>query len=133
MMVYNSANPTELSTLSMVLPSLEQSTVYNTINFDLKYSAPSNSTALMTVVNGYSVSAVDGSAWLCGQHIYLHATPPNTRSCGFFPTFARSCPPRAAIQAESIRALPMARSNSLKTRSTSRPGVPWAPSPVARL
>jgi prepilin-type processing-associated H-X9-DG protein len=25
-----------------------------------------------------------GAPWLCGQHIFLHITPPNTRSCGFF-------------------------------------------------
>jgi prepilin-type processing-associated H-X9-DG protein len=25
-----------------------------------------------------------GAPWLCGQHIFLHVTPPNSRSCGFF-------------------------------------------------
>jgi len=25
-----------------------------------------------------------GAPWTNGQHIYLHVTPPNTRSCGFF-------------------------------------------------
>ena len=25
-----------------------------------------------------------GVPWLCGQHIFLEVTPPNTRSCGFF-------------------------------------------------
>jgi prepilin-type N-terminal cleavage/methylation domain-containing protein/prepilin-type processing-associated H-X9-DG protein len=206
MMVYNSASPTELSALAMILPYLEQTNVYNSINFDFSYANPStasptppypNDTARMTVVNGFicpsdlpdptpslggqtnymanmgswivwqaptgpnvglappngvfygdsattfaaitdgltntaffservladgnnaivspiadvffsplapttvdmavaECQAVDitnlanqfplfmGAPWLCGQHIYLHVTPPDTRSCGFF-------------------------------------------------
>ena len=29
-----------------------------------------------------------GAPWLCGQHIFLHVTPPNSRSCGFFISLA---------------------------------------------
>jgi prepilin-type N-terminal cleavage/methylation domain-containing protein/prepilin-type processing-associated H-X9-DG protein len=52
-MVYNSANATELSALSQVLPFLEQSNVYNSINCDFSYQDPTNSSAMMTVINGF--------------------------------------------------------------------------------
>jgi prepilin-type N-terminal cleavage/methylation domain-containing protein/prepilin-type processing-associated H-X9-DG protein len=137
-------NVTELSALSMVLPYLELTNIYNSINFDFAYSDPNNQpfandTARMTVVNGFicpsdlpspipslggqtnymanmgswivwqspaapttisdavaQCQAIDinnlanqfplymGAPWLCGQHIFLQVTPPNTRSCGFF-------------------------------------------------
>jgi prepilin-type N-terminal cleavage/methylation domain-containing protein/prepilin-type processing-associated H-X9-DG protein len=34
-----------------------------------------------------------GAPWLCGQHIFLHVTPPNTRSCGFFIALRAVMPP----------------------------------------
>jgi len=190
-------NVTELSALANILPYLEQTNVYNSINFAFSYQDPINYTAMYTVVNGfvcpsdlpdavpslgaqtnymanmgsgivwqsaigpnvglpdpngvfYANSAttfaaitdglsnttfyservladgnnsivspiadvffspafpttpdqamqlcqqVDitnlanqfplfmGAPWLCGQHIFLHVTPPNSRSCGFF-------------------------------------------------
>ena len=62
-MVYNSAiAQTDLSALSMALPYLELTNVYNSINFDFSYANPStvtptppyaNDTARMTVVNGF--------------------------------------------------------------------------------
>ncbi len=52
-MVYNSPNATELSALSQILPYLEQSNVYNTINCDFSYQDPTNFTAMMTVINGF--------------------------------------------------------------------------------
>jgi prepilin-type N-terminal cleavage/methylation domain-containing protein/prepilin-type processing-associated H-X9-DG protein len=52
-MVYNSANPTEHSALSQVLPYLEQSGIYNSINCDFSYSDPTNSTAMMTFISGF--------------------------------------------------------------------------------
>ena len=41
------------SALTMLLPQLEQTTVYNSINFDFNYQAPNNYTAMYTVVNGF--------------------------------------------------------------------------------
>jgi prepilin-type N-terminal cleavage/methylation domain-containing protein/prepilin-type processing-associated H-X9-DG protein len=52
-MVYNSANPTELSALSNILPYLELSNAFNSINFDFSYQDPTNNTVMMTVVNGF--------------------------------------------------------------------------------
>ncbi len=52
-MVYNSVNATELSALSQILPYLEQSNVYSTINFDFSYSDATNLTAMNTVINGF--------------------------------------------------------------------------------
>jgi prepilin-type N-terminal cleavage/methylation domain-containing protein/prepilin-type processing-associated H-X9-DG protein len=52
-MVWNSATPTELSGLSNILPYLEQSTAFNSINFDFSYQDPTNFTVMMTVVNGF--------------------------------------------------------------------------------
>jgi len=46
-------NVTELSGLSNILPYLEQSNVYNSINFDFSYQDPNNNTAMMTVINGF--------------------------------------------------------------------------------
>jgi prepilin-type N-terminal cleavage/methylation domain-containing protein/prepilin-type processing-associated H-X9-DG protein len=34
-----------------------------------------------------------GAPWLHGQHQYQHVSPPNTRSCGFFPTMRATMPP----------------------------------------
>jgi prepilin-type N-terminal cleavage/methylation domain-containing protein/prepilin-type processing-associated H-X9-DG protein len=34
-----------------------------------------------------------GAPWVNGQHIYLHVTPPNTRSCGFFTALRAIMPP----------------------------------------
>ena len=45
------------------------------------------------------VPAVHGRPWLCGQHIFLHVTPPNTRPAGSSSPSARSCPPAAVIRA----------------------------------
>ena len=33
-----------------------------------------------------------GAPWTHGQHTYLHATPPNTRSCGFLPVLRAVMP-----------------------------------------
>ncbi len=52
-MVYNSNNPTELSALSMALPYLEQTTIFNSINCGFSYQDPTNYTAMMTVINGF--------------------------------------------------------------------------------
>src|SRR6185437_15038838 len=46
-------NVTELSAISQVLPYLEQSTVYNTINFAFSYQDPNNSTAMMTAISSF--------------------------------------------------------------------------------
>ena len=199
-------NLTELSALSQVLPFLEQSSVYNSINMAFSYQDPNNATAMMTVINGFicpsdlpdpipslggqtnymanmgsgivwqaaigpnaglpqpngvfygnsattfaaitdglsnttfyservladgnnaivspiadvffspgfpttpddamqqcqAVNIYDlhnqfplfmGAPWLCGQHIFLHVTPPNTRSCGFFLALRAVMPP----------------------------------------
>jgi prepilin-type N-terminal cleavage/methylation domain-containing protein/prepilin-type processing-associated H-X9-DG protein len=190
-------NVTELSALTNILPYLEQSNVYNTVNMAFNYQDPTNTTAMYTVINGFicpsdlpsAVPALGaqtnymanmgsgivwqasinqnatmpppngvfygdsstrfaaitdglsntsfyseriladgnnsivspiadvffsvafpttpdqamqqcnalnindlstqfplfmGAPWLCGQHIFLHVTPPNSRSCGFF-------------------------------------------------
>jgi prepilin-type processing-associated H-X9-DG protein len=34
-----------------------------------------------------------GAPWMDGQHCYLHASPPNTRSCGFLSTQRAVMPP----------------------------------------
>ena len=34
-----------------------------------------------------------GTPWLCGQHIFLHVSPPNSRSCGFFVALRAVMPP----------------------------------------
>jgi prepilin-type N-terminal cleavage/methylation domain-containing protein/prepilin-type processing-associated H-X9-DG protein len=190
-------NVTEISALSNILPYLEQSNLYSSINFDFSYQDPTNNTAMMTVLNAFicpsdlpspipslggqtnymanmgsgivwqasvgpnvgmpppngvfygnsattfagitdglsnttfyseriladgnnaivspiadvffspafpltpddalaqcnAVNIYDlnnqfplfmGAPWLCGQHIFLHVSPPNSRSCGFF-------------------------------------------------
>jgi prepilin-type N-terminal cleavage/methylation domain-containing protein/prepilin-type processing-associated H-X9-DG protein len=46
-------NVTELSALTMVLPYLEQTTVYNSVNFAFNYQDPNNTTAMYTIVNGF--------------------------------------------------------------------------------
>src|SRR5436190_16136354 len=46
-------NGTELSALSQVLPFLEQSSVYNSINFAFSYQDNHNDTAMMTVISGF--------------------------------------------------------------------------------
>jgi prepilin-type N-terminal cleavage/methylation domain-containing protein/prepilin-type processing-associated H-X9-DG protein len=46
-------NVTELSALSQVLPYLEQTSVYNSINFAFSYQDLRNDTAMMTVINGF--------------------------------------------------------------------------------
>jgi prepilin-type N-terminal cleavage/methylation domain-containing protein/prepilin-type processing-associated H-X9-DG protein len=199
-------NVTELSALANILPYLEQSNVYNSINFDFSYQDPTNTTAMYTVVSGFVCpsdlpdavpalgaqtnymanmgsgivwqsaigpnvgmpqpngvfygdsatsfaaitdglsnttfyservladgnnsivspiadvffspafpatpdqalqlcQAVDitnlanqfplfmGAPWLCGQHIFLHVSPPNSRSCGFFIALRAEMPP----------------------------------------
>jgi prepilin-type N-terminal cleavage/methylation domain-containing protein/prepilin-type processing-associated H-X9-DG protein len=46
-------NVTELSALSQLLPMLEQSAVYNSINFAFNYQDPNNTTVMNTVVSGF--------------------------------------------------------------------------------
>ncbi|APW63950.1 DUF1559 domain-containing protein [Paludisphaera borealis] len=46
-------NKTELSALSMLLPMMEQTNAYNSINFDFGYNDPNNTTAMFTVVSGF--------------------------------------------------------------------------------
>jgi prepilin-type N-terminal cleavage/methylation domain-containing protein/prepilin-type processing-associated H-X9-DG protein len=46
-------NVTELSALSSLLPYLEQSPVYNSINCDFSYQDPNNQTVMMTVINTF--------------------------------------------------------------------------------
>ncbi len=199
-------NVTELSALTNILPYLEQTVIYNSVNFDFSYQDPTNTTAMYTVVNGFICpsdlpdavpalgaqtnymanmgsgivwqsaigpnvgmpqpngvfyansatsfaaitdglsnttffservladgnnsivspiadvffspafpttpdqalqlcQAVDitnlanqfplfmGAPWLCGQHIFLHVSPPNSRSCGFFVALRAVMPP----------------------------------------
>ncbi len=199
-------NVTEISAIAQVLPYLEQSPVYNSINFDMYYQDPTNSTAMMTPLSSFicpsdlsdalpalggqtnymanmgsgivwqsaigpnaglpqpngvfygnsattfaaitdglsgttfyservladgnnaivspiadvffspgfpttpdqamqmcqAVNIYDlnnqfplfmGAPWLCGQHIFLHVTPPDTRSCGFFIALRAVMPP----------------------------------------
>jgi prepilin-type N-terminal cleavage/methylation domain-containing protein/prepilin-type processing-associated H-X9-DG protein len=199
-------NVTEISALAEALPYLEQTPVYNSINFDFYYQDPTNNTVMMTVINGFicpsalpdpapsfgaqtnymanmgsgivwqsaiginagmpqpngvfyddsattfaaitdglsnttffservladwnngiispvadvffspaapttpdqamqlcqAVNIYDpssqfplfmGAPWLCGQHIFLHVTPPNSRSCGFFIYLRAVMPP----------------------------------------
>ena len=47
------ATPTEISALAMLLPLMEQTTVYNTINFDFNYQDPNNTTAMYTVISQF--------------------------------------------------------------------------------
>lgn len=44
---------TEFSALSMVLPQLEQSNLFNALNFSLPYADPTNTTVMNTSVNGF--------------------------------------------------------------------------------
>ncbi len=37
-----------------------------------------------------------GAPWVNGQHIFLHVTPPNSRSCGFFTRLRAVMPPSSA-------------------------------------
>ena len=46
------ANGSNFSAMSQVLPYLEASTIYNAINFSLFDVDPSNSTAMVTSING---------------------------------------------------------------------------------
>jgi prepilin-type N-terminal cleavage/methylation domain-containing protein/prepilin-type processing-associated H-X9-DG protein len=46
-------NVTEISALSQLLPMLEQSAVYNSINFAFNYSDPNNTTVMNTVISGF--------------------------------------------------------------------------------
>jgi prepilin-type processing-associated H-X9-DG protein len=46
-------NMTELSALSMLLPMMEQTNAYNSINFNFTYDNPNNTTAMFTVVSGF--------------------------------------------------------------------------------
>jgi prepilin-type N-terminal cleavage/methylation domain-containing protein/prepilin-type processing-associated H-X9-DG protein len=46
-------NVTEISALAMLLPLMEQTNVYNTINFDFNYQDPNNTTAMYTVVSQF--------------------------------------------------------------------------------
>jgi prepilin-type N-terminal cleavage/methylation domain-containing protein/prepilin-type processing-associated H-X9-DG protein len=46
-------NVTELSALTMLLPNLEQTSVYNSVNFAFSYQDPTNTTAMYTVVNQF--------------------------------------------------------------------------------
>ena len=34
-----------------------------------------------------------GAPWINGQHVFLHVTPPDTRSCGFFSALRAAMPP----------------------------------------
>ncbi len=72
-MVYNSANATELSALSMALPFMEQANVFNAINCDFSYQDPSNVTSMMTVINGFVCpsDAPDTLPALGGQTNYM--------------------------------------------------------------
>src|SRR5580658_2811205 len=46
-------NVTELSALANILPYLEQSNLYNSINFAFSYQDPTNTTAMFTVLNAF--------------------------------------------------------------------------------
>ena len=46
-------NVTELSALTNILPYLEQSNIYNSVNCAFSYQDPTNTTAMYTVVNGF--------------------------------------------------------------------------------
>ena len=47
------ATPTEISALAMLLPLMEQTNVFNTINFDFNYQDPNNTTAMYTVISQF--------------------------------------------------------------------------------
>jgi prepilin-type N-terminal cleavage/methylation domain-containing protein/prepilin-type processing-associated H-X9-DG protein len=46
-------NITELSALTMILPMLEQTPVYNSVNFAFNYQDPINTTAMNTVISNF--------------------------------------------------------------------------------
>ncbi|WP_165221396.1 DUF1559 domain-containing protein [Aquisphaera insulae] len=46
-------NQTELSALTMLLPMLEQTNVYNSVNFSFNYQDPNNTTVMFTAVNQF--------------------------------------------------------------------------------
>ncbi len=46
-------NVTEISALAQALPYLEQSPIYNSINFDFYYDTPPNATAMMTSISSF--------------------------------------------------------------------------------
>ena len=46
-------NVTELSALTNILPYLEQSNIYNSVNMAFSYQDPQNTTAMYAVVNGF--------------------------------------------------------------------------------
>ena len=45
-----------------------------------------------------------GAPWINGQHVFLHVTPPDTRSCGFF-TALRACMPPSSHHAGGVNML----------------------------
>ena len=49
---------------------------------------PADAMAQCQALNIYNpanqIPMIMGVPWIDGQHIFLHVTPPNTRSCGFF-------------------------------------------------
>jgi prepilin-type N-terminal cleavage/methylation domain-containing protein/prepilin-type processing-associated H-X9-DG protein len=45
-----------------------------------------------------------GAPWINGQHIFLHVTPPNTRSCGFF-VFLRAIMPASSRHPGGVNTL----------------------------
>jgi prepilin-type N-terminal cleavage/methylation domain-containing protein/prepilin-type processing-associated H-X9-DG protein len=45
-----------------------------------------------------------GAPWVNGQHVFLHVTPPNTRSCGFFAAL-RACMPPSSRHAGGVNTL----------------------------
>ena len=58
---------------------------------------PDDAMAQCQAINIYDLSnqlpMVMGVPWIDGQHITLHVTPPNTRSCGFFAVNRAVMPP----------------------------------------
>ena len=91
-------NVTELSALAQVLPYLEQTNVYNSINFAFSYQDPNNSTAMMTILTGficpsdqpdaipslggqtnYMANMGSGIVWQCGDRPECRIAPAQRR------------------------------------------------------
>ena len=73
-----------------------------------------------------------GAPWVNGQHVFLHATAPNSRSCGFFAALRAVMPPSSRHPGGVNTLMGTARSGSSRTAWAWRRGGPSAPGPAAR-
>ena len=97
---------------------------------------PDDAMAQCLALNIYNpanqIPMIMGVPWIDGQHIILHVTTPNTRSCGFFIVNRAVMPPSSTTPAGSTCSSATARSSSSRTRSTCKPGVRWGPETAAK-